>query len=95
MDRTSLLRVCVANTGVQDWYLSPCVCEDGEAHYDKMFEESVAAGVINPDGSLKAEHSASSKREVKAEVTKTSRGGGKKRKAEDAVEVEEVVEVEG
>ena len=93
MDCTFMLRVCVAYTGVQDWYLSPCVCEDGNAHYDKMFEESVAAGVINNDGSLRAEHPASSKaKEVKAEVTKTSRGPGKKRKAENAVEVDDVVE---
>lgn len=73
MDRTSLLRVCVANTGVQDWYLSPCVCEDGIAHFDEMFKEAVAQGVLNPDGTLKADYPA-----VKEERPPK----GKKRKAE-------------
>ena len=83
MDRTSLLRVCVANTGVQDRYLSPCVCKDGIAHFDKMVEESVAQGVLNADGTLKADNPAVKEEKVKEEKTTKAR----KRKAdEEAVE---------
>ena len=89
MDCTCCQSMCVGNTGAQDWYLTPCVCEDGDAHYDKMQEESIAAGVLNADGTPKAEHPATSKPSVKEErVVKPSRGAGKKRKADEVVDAD-------